>query len=82
MENNQAIYIQANNYLNKFLKEKSLGDAIKNYSGELPDLCIDDATFYFGNREILCMTDDLTYTWFIDSYGDRHTVELFDWSEQ
>jgi hypothetical protein len=30
-------------------------------------------------RDILLLTDKGTVTYFVDSYGDRHVVELFDW---
>lgn len=30
-------------------------------------------------RDILLFTDKGTVTYFVDSYGDRHVIELFTW---
>ncbi len=34
------------------------------------------------NRDILLLTDKGTCTFLIDSYGDRHVAELYDWDRE
>lgn len=36
-------------------------------------------TAYVTHREVLFLCDKGTATYVVDSYGDRHTAELFDW---
>jgi hypothetical protein len=36
-------------------------------------------TVSISYRDILCYCDQGTATLLIDSYGDRHVAELFDW---
>lgn len=35
-----------------------------------------------SNRDILLFTDKGTVTFLVDSYGDRHVAELFDWNRE
>lgn len=71
---------------------KSLQDCIKEclkggFNRELPcNLKIEvDATVWtaytvaMGYREFTFFCDKGTATYFVDSYGDRHTCELIDW---
>lgn len=34
-----------------------------------------------SDRDILLFCDKGTATYLVDSYGDKHTTELFDWSK-
>lgn len=35
-----------------------------------------------ANRDLLFFCEQGTATYLIDSYGDRHTAELFDWNKE
>ena len=39
-------------------------------------------TAYVSHRDILLSCDKGTATYVVDSYGDRHTAELFDWNKE
>jgi len=36
---------------------------------------------YVAHRDLLFLCDKGTATYLVDSYGERHTAELFDWHE-
>ncbi len=36
-------------------------------------------TVNISERDILCFCDEGTATFLVDTYGDRNTVELYDW---
>ncbi len=38
-------------------------------------------TACIANREILLYTDKGDCTYFVDTYGDRNTIELVDWEK-
>jgi predicted NAD-dependent protein-ADP-ribosyltransferase YbiA (DUF1768 family) len=39
-------------------------------------------TAYVSHRDILLFCDKGTVTYLVDSYGDRHTAELFNWNKE
>lgn len=39
-------------------------------------------TVSIAYRDIFCYADKGTATFLIDSYGDRHMAELFDWNRE
>ena len=39
-------------------------------------------TAYVSHRDILLFCDKGTATYLVDSYGDRHIAELFDWNRE
>lgn len=74
---NEDLNKEGNKLLKDFLSKKSSKDVIKHVSGELPELNIGDVSYMYGNSELIANTEDKTFVWVVDQYGDRHTFELF-----
>lgn len=64
-------------YAKDFLSVKTLKDACRKVTGELPDVSTDLATYFYGNREVIVSpTDDAVkeFVMHVDSYSGRDTL--------
>lgn len=66
-----------NKYVLDFLKHCSIDDVVANVEGELPELCTDLATYFYGNRELIvyCLTEE-ALMFFADTYDNGQTYML------
>lgn len=60
-------------YRKLFFKHKTMDDILKSIEGELPDLCLDEATFWYGNGELIVspVDSDESIVYVVDTYGDK-----------
>lgn len=68
------------NLLGEFLKKKSIKDIEKTVKGELLEYATKNATYFYGNGELIVSPadesqDDIVYV--IDTYGDKKYLVEF-----
>lgn len=63
------------------LKAKKTRELLADFKIEVEGKFWTCYTVAVSYRELTCYCNEGTATYFVDSYGDRHVMELFDWEK-
>ena len=63
---------------NKKVDIKKVIKAAKNTEYGYHEKIIGDVSYIYGSRSLTAYTDKLTFTWDVNSYGDKDFYVLFD----
>jgi hypothetical protein len=65
----------------KSLKAKNSKEYNSEFTIQVEGMAWNCYAVSISYRDVLCYCDKGTATFLVDTYGNKHTVELFDWNE-